>query len=115
MGILICCYLLRFSSAGKGLITATPVADFIVSTLCIHAVEMISKCAVNGTQVQFHCSGADAWYIDSMIIPDSINVETITLNANLDADTGPQNFTITCNFGFTGYRSANLIVVGKFS
>ena len=72
---------------------------------------MISKCAVNGTQDEFQCSGAEAWYIDSILIPDSINVETITLDAILDTDTGPQNLTITCNFGFTGYRSADLIVV----
>lgn len=95
------------------MITATPVANIIVNTLCIHAAEMISKCAVNGTQVQFQCSGAKAWYRDSIFIPDSINMETITLEANLDTDTGPQNFTITCNFGFTSYRSADLIVVGK--
>ena len=37
-----CYFLLGFSGTGKGLITATPVADFIVSTLCIHAAEMIS-------------------------------------------------------------------------
>ena len=95
------------------MITATPIANTIVSTLCIHAADMISKCAVHGTQVQFQCSGARAWYRDSVFIPDSTNMETITLEANLDADTAPQNFTITCNFGFTHYRSADLIVVGK--
>ena len=60
---------------------------------------------MNGTQVKFQCSGADAWYIDSIFIPD---LETITLDAILDTDTGPQNFTITCNFGFTGYQSARI-------
>lgn len=74
---------------------------------------MISKCAVNGTQVEFQCSGAMSWYKDSTPIPDSTNMETITVEANMDGDTGLQNFTITCDSSLTGYENAELFVVGK--
>ena len=77
---------------------------------------MISKCAVNGTQVEFQCSGAMWWYVNFDHYKGA--VDTITLEAVMD-----NTYITDEDFGIdiiVCYLSnsephAHLIVVGKLN
>ena len=78
---------------------------------------MISKCAVNGTQVEFQCSGASWWYVDYVYYEGA--VDTITLEAVMDGtNITSGDFTsdvIICYSSYFEVHDAYLIVVGKLN
>ena len=79
---------------------------------------MISKCAVNGTQVDFHCSNVDWWYVGSGD-PSQASDGTLTVDAIIDADNdnytagGFQILNITCVTDTYVFVHASLIITGK--
>ena len=77
---------------------------------------MISKCAVNGTQVKFQCSGASWWYVDFVYYEGA--VDTITLEAVMDGtNITSGDFTIDVIVCYSSYEvhDAYLIVVGRLN
>ena len=79
---------------------------------------MISKCAVDGTQVEFQCSGARWWNVNFNYYEGA--VDTITLEAVMD---NTYNNITAEDFGIgfiacylsNSESHANLIVVGELS
>ena len=77
---------------------------------------MISKCAVDGTQVEFQCSGARRWFVNFNHYKGA--VDTITLEAVMnntyitDEDFGID--IIRCYLS-NSESDAHLIVVGKLN
>ena len=50
--------------------------------LSFDLAEMVSKCVVNGTQVDFHCSNVDWWWIDyGSWMEATDDTDTLTVNA----------------------------------
>lgn len=84
----------------------------------VYAAEMISKCAVNGTEVEFWCSGARWWEINYNHNHYATDVDHITLDADVDNTETEGGFQITyvsCYSPDTENQrhKAALIVVGK--
>jgi hypothetical protein len=77
--------------------------------------EMISKCAVNGTQVEFQCSRASWWYVNFVYYEGA--VDTITLEAVMDGtNITSGDFTIdviVCYSSYFEVHDAYLIVVDE--
>ena len=75
--------------------------------------EMVSKCVVNGTQVDFHCSNVDWWRIDyGSWMEATDDTDTLTVNATIDdTTTGFQTVDIVCISD--EYYFAILIITGK--
>ena len=78
---------------------------------------MISKCAVDGTQVEFQCSGASWWYVNFNYYEGAI--DTITLEAVMDdtnITTGDFEIdVIVCYSSNSEVHDAHLIVVGELN
>ena len=77
---------------------------------------MVSKCVVSGTQVDFHCSNVDSWWIDyGSWIEATDDTDTLTVNATIDdtynTTTGFQTVDIVCISD--EYYFAILIITGK--
>ena len=71
-------------------------------------------CAVEGTQVEFHCTGATIWYISHHSYNDEM--DTLTLNATMDTGNSSASGSgveyITCIQGYN-YIDASLITVSR--
>ena len=71
-------------------------------------------CAVEGTQVEFHCTGATIWYIGHH--PYNDEMDTLTLNASMDTENSSASGSgveyITCIQG-DDYIDASLVTVGR--
>ena len=86
------------------------------SFLSFDLAEMVSKCVVNGTQVDFHCSNVDWWRIDyGSWMEATDDTDTLTVNAIIDdtynTTTGFQTVDIACISD--EYYFAILIITGK--
>ena len=77
--------------------------------------EMINKCAVNGTTVEFHCTGATVWHIGSLTANDGTPpLATLTLTASMDSESSSSEMDfITCQSSQHGITDASLITLGK--
>ena len=89
--------------------------NIILLLLAPFSADMISKCAVNGTQVEFHCPDAYWWVVGSGDYTDDTDV--LTVDAIIDTDDnnyttgGYQIVDISCYSD--GYIDTSLIITGK--
>lgn len=77
------------------------------------AGEMENKCVVEGTVVEFHCPGADSWYVGRELVNDGIPpVDILTINAS--ASDGAEEKVIYCFFVDNDYPiTARLLTLGE--
>ena len=112
---LIICIVLHSNGTVKGWLKQC--AEYYTIICCSFAAEMNSKCAVNGTQVDFHCSNVDSWFLRYERY-DAYS-DTLTVDAIIDTDDtdytigGYQIFDILCYSTENGYTDASLIITGK--
>ena len=78
---------------------------------------MISKCAVNGTLMDFQCSDASWWYVGSQLnhtAVDNFSTEARLSRSESIIDGGFQIIDITCFSSVSdNFSSADLMVTGK--
>ena len=75
---------------------------------------MESLCAVEGTEVQFNCSGVQSWHVGCCKMYHDDGMETLTLNASMTSDNYSfTEQTIYCSSGDDEVIAATLTTVGK--
>lgn len=74
--------------------------------------EMIARCVLDGTELQYHCPGAIEWYIGSNRVDDGTPpLDILTLNASLETFSSPTIILCYVN----QFKTTSLIIQGMLT